>query len=400
MDVISRFLKYVSYDTQSDEESESFPSAEKEKILAALLAQELQEMGLSDAHMDPWGYVYAHLPASAGYESVRPIGLIAHMDTSPDAPGANVSPRIVRYDGGDLPLEAEGIVIDSDSLAPYVGQEVIVTDGTTLLGADDKAGVAEIFSAVAHLIAHPEIPHGPISIAITPDEEVGRGTEHFDIDTFAAPVAYTVDGGALGEIEYENFNGASAHVHFNGFNIHPGAAKNKMKNAILFAHEFISLMPAVEIPAHTEGREGFYHIANIEGCETSADIHMIIRDHDRALFEKRKGCLADMADYMNKKHGEGTVVLDVKDSYYNMKEKIEPHMYLIDDAKAAMEAEGVTPLVIPIRGGTDGAQLSWKGLPCPNLSTGGVNFHSVREFVPVASMEAMVRILVRLVSAK
>lgn len=400
MNVVSRFLHYVSFDTQSDESSDSVPSAEKEKALGSALAEELRRLGLQDAHMDEWGCVYAHLPASPGLEYLPALGLIAHMDTSPDAPGDHVVPHIVNYTGGDLPLGAEGyITIDAASLSPYVGQELIVTDGKTLLGADDKAGIAEIVCAVAYLLEHPEISHGPLCIAFTPDEEIGRGTEHFDLKKFGASAAYTVDGGALGELEYENFNAANAHVHFTGFNIHPGEAKNKMRNAILLLQDFMSMLPPAETPAHTEGREGFYHVHSIEGTETAADLHLLIRDHDRAAFERRKDRLVVIVAYLNEKYGDGTVRLAMKDSYYNMREKIEPHMELIERAKAAMEAESVTPHIVPIRGGTDGAQLSWKGLPCPNLCTGGVNFHSVREFIPTAALETMVRILVRLVSA-
>ena len=400
MDVISRFLQYVSFDTQSDEQSSAFPSAEKEKVLGSALAEELRQLGLQDAHMDEWGYVYAHLPASPGREHLPALGFIAHMDTSPDAPGSPVAPRIVRYTGGALPLNEDGSVsIDAESLSPYCGQELIVTDGSTLLGADNKAGIAEIVSAAAHLLSHPELSHGPICLAFTPDEEIGRGTEHFDLAEFGAAAAYTVDGGALGELEYENFNAAGAHVHFSGFNIHPGEAKNKMKNAILLLQEFMAMMPPAETPAHTEGREGFYHAHRISGAEAAADLHLLIRDHDRACFERRKDRLGAIAAYLNEKYGAGTVTLSIKDSYYNMREKIEPHMELIDRAGAAMEAEGVTPRILPIRGGTDGAQLSWKGLPCPNLCTGGVNAHSVREFIPTAALETMVRILVRLACA-
>ena len=397
MDVVSRFLNYVSYDTQSAEESETFPSAEKEKRLAEALAQELHAAGLEDAFVDAWGYVYAHLPASPGCETLESVGLIAHMDTSPDAPAAQVRPQVVSYEDGDLALDAAGAVrIDAETLRPYRGQKLIVTDGSTLLGADDKAGVAEIVSAVARLAAHPEKKHGPVAVAFTPDEEIGRGTEHFDAAAFGAPVAYTVDGGALGELEYENFNAANAHVHFTGFNIHPGEAKNKMRNAILLAQEFMNLMPPAETPAHTEGREGFYHINRIEGNESAADLYLLIRDHDRTQFERRKERLAEMAAYLNGKYGDHTAVLYCKDSYYNMREKIEPRMDLIDRAREAMEAEGVAVRIVPIRGGTDGAQLSWKGIPCPNLCTGGVNFHSVREFIPVDALAAMERVLVRL----
>ncbi len=400
MNAVERFLQYVGFDTQSDEESESFPSADREKLLAAALAEELRELGLADAHVDEWGYVYAHLAAAPGYEAVPPLGLIAHMDTSPDAPGAPVRPRLVRYTSGALPLDPEGrIAIDPETLAPYAGQVLIVTDGATLLGADDKAGVAEIVSAVAWLTEHPEAAHGPVSLAFTPDEEIGRGTEHFDLETFGAPAAYTVDGGALGELEYENFNAAKACVQFRGFNIHPGEAKNKMRNAILLAQEFMNLMPPAETPAHTEGREGFYHIHRMEGNESAAELHMLIRDHDRQAFEGRKARLAEMAAYLNGKYGPETVELVVQDSYYNMREKIEPHMELIDRAAAALVAEGAEVRIVPIRGGTDGAQLSWKGLPCPNLCTGGVNFHSVREFIPAEALETMTRVLVRLLRA-
>ena len=397
MTVVERFLKYVSFDTQSDEDSMTVPSSAKQKVLGAELAAELSQMGLHGARIDEYGYVYGWLPATAGCEGVPCLGLIAHMDTSPDAPGENVQPRIVRYEEGDLPLDAEGhVFIDAVTLAPYRGRDLIVTDGTTLLGADDKAGVAEIVSAVAWLLEHPDVPHGPVALAFTPDEEIGRGTEHFDLDAFGVPAAYTVDGGALGELEYENFNAANAHVHLTGFNIHPGEAKNKMRNAILLAQEFMNLMPPAETPAHTEGREGFYRM---EGNESEADLYMLIRDHDRQNFEQRKVRLYDMVSYLNHKYGPDTAVLYVKDSYYNMREKIEPHMEMIDRAKAAMEAEGVTAKTVPIRGGTDGAQLSWKGLPCPNLCTGGVNFHSVREFIPVDALETMVKVLVRLVQA-
>ncbi|MCI5842125.1 MAG: peptidase T [Clostridiales bacterium] len=402
MDVVDRFCSYISFDTQSDENSTSCPSAEKEKRLAEALVQELQCLGLKDARMDSYGYVYARLNATPGREDVPALGLIAHMDTSPDAPGANVHPRRIRCQGGSLPLDAAGdVILDEQTLAPYVGQELIVTDGTTLLGADDKAGIAEIVSAAAYLLEHPDIPHGPICLAFTPDEEIGRGTEHFDLAAFGAPAAYTVDGGALGELEYENFNAANAHIHFTGFNIHPGEAKNKMRNAILLAQEFLSLMPPAETPAHTEGREGFFHVNRIEGNESAADLYLLIRDHDRTNFEARKEQLSRMAAYLNGKYGPDTAVLYIRDSYYNMREKIEPeHMDLIHRAAVAMEAEGVTPRIVPIRGGTDGAQLSWKGLPCPNLCTGGVNFHSVREFIPIPALETMVRILVRIAAAQ
>ena len=401
MNVVDRFLKYVSYDTQSDEHSETYPSSEKQKVLGAALAEELNHMGLHNAHMDEYGYVYGWLPASAGCEGVPCVGLIAHMDTSPSASGANVKPRIVRYEGGDLVLNDEKNIVmkaaDFESLAKYVGQELIVTDGTTLLGADDKAGVAEIFTAVEYLMAHPEVPHGRIAVCITPDEEVGGGTEHFDVPGFGAAVAYTVDGGELGELEYENFNAASASVVIHGVNIHPGSAKNKMKNSLLIGMEFANMLPPAENPAHTEGYEGFYHLGEMHGDETETRMSYIIRDHDMDKFQARKAYLGRVSDYLNAKYGKGTVELTMKDGYYNMREKIEPHMYLILRARSAMEAAGVTPMEVPIRGGTDGARLSYMGLPCPNLCTGGVNFHGVHEYIPVEALEKMVQVLVNLV---
>ena len=404
MSAAERFLRYVAYDTQSDENSTTVPSTEKQKILGAALAAELSQMGLQNAHMDDYGYVYAWLPASPGCEGVPCVGLIAHMDTSPDASGAGVKPRIVAYEGGDLVLnEEKGIVMreaEFESLARYRGQNLIVTDGTTLLGADDKAGVAEIFTAVEYLAAHPEVRHGRIAVGITPDEGVGHGADHFDGEGFGAAVAYTVDGGELGEIEYENFNAANAGVYIHGVNIHPGSAKNKMKNALLMAIEFMNMMPPAETPAHTEGYEGFYHLHAMKGDETESELHFIIRDHDREKFEERKQYLGRVAAYLNGKYGEGTVELYLKDSYYNMKEQIEPHMYLILRARAAMEKAGVTPQVVPIRGGTDGARLSYMGLPCPNLSTGGVNFHGVHEYIPVESLEKMVEVLINLVTVE
>ena len=402
MDVIERFLKYVSFDTRSDENSETVPSTEKQKVLGRYLAEELTSIGLTDAHMDDMGYVYGFLPATQGCEHLPVLGLIAHMDTSPDAEGANVKPRIVRYEGGDVCLE-NGTVIDLASfpfLSRYIGEELILTDGTTLLGADDKAGIAEIVSACAYLASHPEIPHGRIAVGFTPDEEIGRGADEFDVAGFGADFAYTVDGGELGEIEYENFNAASAKLTVKGVNIHPGSAKNRMKNALLMINEFISMLPPAETPAHTEGYEGFYHVHDLTGSETKATLAMLIRDHDRAKFEERKVFLTRLCTYLNEKWGGEHFVIEIRDSYYNMKEKIEPHPELIENAKAAMRAAGVEPMVIPIRGGTDGARLSYEGLPCPNLSTGGANFHGVRELIPVNSLRKMVEVLVELVWAK
>jgi tripeptide aminopeptidase len=402
MDVLERFLRYVSVDTQSDSESETVPSTGRQKVLGTALAAELSQIGLQNAHMDGKGYVYAWLPASAGCEGVPCIGLIAHMDTSPDLSGAEVKPRVVDYQGGDILLNAEKNIAmkaaEFESLAKYKGQQLVVTDGTTLLGADDKAGVAEILTAVEYLAAHPEIRHGRIAVGITPDEEVGRGADHFDVEGFGAAVAFTVDGGELGEIEYENFNAANAGVYIHGVNIHPGSAKGKMKNALLIALEFTALLPPAETPRHTEGYEGFYHLHRMEGNESEASLHLLIRDHDRERFEGKKTYLKRCADFLNKKYGALTVEMAVKDSYYNMKEKIEPHMYLIHRAKAAMKKAGVEPNVTPIRGGTDGARLSYMGLPCPNLSTGGANFHGRNEYIPVRSLEKMVEVLVHLVN--
>ena len=400
MNAVERFLKYVTYDTQSDENSTTVPSTAKQKVLGEALAAELSQMGLQGAHLDQYGYVYAWLPATPGCEGVPCMGLIAHMDTSPDAPGANVKPRIVRYTGGDIVLnEEKGLVMkeaDFESLSKYRGQDLIVTDGTTLLGADDKAGVAEILSAVEYLTAHPEIPHGRIAVGITPDEEVGQGADHFDVEGFGAAVAYTVDGGELGEIEYENFNAAGAVVTVHGVNIHPGSAKNKMKNALLIAHDYVGLLPPAETPAHTEGYEGFYHLNRISGDETQAVLHYIIRDHDRAKFEARKNAMLRAADYLNQQYGAGTVEVALKDQYYNMKEQIEPHMYLILKARAAMESIGITPMEVPIRGGTDGARLSYMGLPCPNLFTGTHNGHGRFEYVVAEHLELIPQMLLGL----
>ncbi len=400
MSVLDHFLSFVAYDTRSDENSESVPSTEKQKILGAFLAQNLQKMGLKNAKMDDFGYVYGYLPPSNG-GNLPDLGLIAHMDTSPDVSGKDVRPRIVTYNGGDIELGHGATIREKEfpNLARYVGQDLIVTDGSTLLGADDKAGVAEIFAAIEYLVAHPEVKHRGVAVCIIFDEEIGRGADHFDFSLFPAKVAYTVDGGELGEIEYENFNGAGVKLTVHGVNIHPGSAKNKMKNAVLMANQFISMLPAHETPSHTEGYEGFYHVNGIEGDESQAVVHMIIRDHDRENFEARKQFVTNLVDYLNGVWGECSFALDMKDSYYNMKEMILPHMELIDNAKAAMLAVGVDPQIIAIRGGTDGARLSYEGLPCPNLSTGGANFHSIHEFIPVRSLEKMVEVLLELLKA-
>ena len=398
MNVLDRFLKYVSFPTASCEDSETVPSTERQTVLARFIADELSAMGLSDAGVDGCGYVYAVLPATPGMENAEPIGFVSHMDTSPDAPGENIKAKKILYRGGDIDLgERVMRVSDFPVLSKYEGRELIVTDGSTLLGADDKAGVAEIVGMCEYFVTHPEAAHRTVYICFTPDEEIGRGADHFDYDRFGAKVAYTVDGGELGEIEYENFNAAAAVVKVHGINIHPGSAKNKMKNAALLAAEFINRLPAAETPAHTEGYEGFYHVSDICANETEAVISMIIRDHDREKFEKRKAFVKNLCEYLNGVYGDGTFEAFVSDSYYNMKEKIAPHMELIERAKEAMKQAGAEPLIVPIRGGTDGARLSWEGnVPCPNLSTGGVNFHSVYEFIPADALDTMRDVLVNL----
>ena len=404
MTVIDRFLKLVSYPTTSDERSETCPSTPRQLALAEELVRQMQDMGIADAHVDADGYVYGTIPANCE-KDIPVYGLIAHMDTAPDAPGENIRARVTEaYDGGDVVLNEEKHIVLSPEEYPQlknaVGKRLIVTDGTTLLGADDKAGVAEIVTACEYLLAHPEVPHRAIAVCFTPDEEVGKGADHFDPEKFPAQVAYTVDGGELGEIEYENFNAAAVTLTVEGVNIHPGSAKNKMKNAILLANQFISLLPAAEAPAHTEGYEGFYHVTDLAGNESQVVLHAIIRDHDLEKFNARKAFVERLVDYLNARWGQGTFRLEMRDSYYNMKEKIRPHMELIENAKAAMEAVGVEPVIVPIRGGTDGARLSWeRDIPCPNLCTGGANFHGVHEFIPVPSMEKMVQVLVELVKA-
>ena len=398
MNVSERFLKYVSFGTNSDEESPACPSTESQLVLGRYLAQELEEIGLTEVGIDENGYVYGVLPASVGRENDPSIGFIAHMDTSPAVSGDNIKPQIVEYNGGDIKLnETESIKLSEfPYLEKYVGCKIITTDGTTLLGADDKAGIAEIFTACEYLIAHPEISHGRIAVCITPDEEIGRGADRFDLKRFDCDWGYTIDGGELGEIEYENFNAASAKITVHGVNIHPGSAKNKMKNASLLAAEFINMLPAAETPAHTEGYEGFYHLCGMSGDETLAKLQYIIRDHDMEKFNAKKDFVANLVKYLNSIYGEGTFEAEIRDSYYNMREKILPFMHIIDNAVEAMKANGVEPIIVPIRGGTDGARLSFEGLPCPNLSTGGANFHGIHEFVPVESMEKMVDVIVAL----
>ncbi len=389
MTAIDRFLTYVTFDTTSDEASETCPSTAKQLILADYLVKELKDIGITDAMRDENGYVYGHVPASAGMENEPKIGLIAHMDTSPDVSGKDVKPQIITFDGTNAPM------VDKR----YVGEQLIVTDQTTLLGADDKAGVAEIIAACDVLMKDAAIKHGQISICFTPDEEIGRGADKFDFERFDAVYAYTVDGGELGGIECENFNAASVKLAVHGVNTHPGSAKNKMRNAILFLHEFIALLPPAETPAHTEGYEGFYHINAVEGDETTASLHMLIRDHSDEMFEKRKAFVADTVRYLGGKYGENTFDLTITDSYRNMRVIIDKYPEIVARAENAMRACGVTPEITAIRGGTDGARLSFEGLPCPNLSTGGMGFHSIYEAIPVKALEKMTEVLVKLVSA-
>lgn len=397
-----RFLNYAAMDTQSVEDAECFPSSDTQKNLARLLVDEMKAMGIADAHMDEYGYVYGTIPSNTEKSDVPVIGFIAHMDTAPDMMGRGVKPKIVQnYDGNDIILNEEKNIVMKTSmfehLTNYVGQDLIVTDGTTLLGADNKAGIAEIMSLAEFIINNPQIKHGTIKIGFTPDEEVGRGADYFDVKKFGADFAYTVDGGMLGEIEYENFNAASAKIKVNGTNIHPGSAKNKMKNSILIAMEFQSMLPPFENPANTDNYEGFNHLNDIAGSVEQTKLNYIIRDHDLKKFNAKKEMFVKIADFLNYKYGENTVVLDIKDSYFNMKEKILPHMHIIDSVKLAMEKSGVVPILVPIRGGTDGARLSYMGLPCPNLCTGGHNFHGKYEYIPVQSMEKVVEILIELV---
>lgn len=396
--VVERLIKYVKFDTKSDENSNTIPSTANQLVLAKELVKELQELKLADVSVDSNGYVMATLPANID-KKVPTIGFIAHMDTSPDMSGTNVNPKFIEnYDGKDIKLNDEVTLstVDFPELKDYVGETLITTDGTTLLGADDKAGIAEIMTAVEYLVNHPEVPHGTIKIGFTPDEEVGRGAHHFDVEKFNADFAYTMDGGAIGELEYENFNAAAAKVTISGRNVHPGYAKNKMVNSVLIANEFISMMPENETPQTTEGYEGFYHLNSIEGNVEKTVLSYIIRDFDKASFENRKQFIKDVTDKLNKKYGN-KIAIEIKDQYRNMKEKIEPVKYVVDNAVKAMEAVGVKPLVRPIRGGTDGATLSFMGLPTPNIFAGGLNFHGKFEYVPVSSMEKAVEVILKLV---
>ena len=400
MNLVDRFLHYVSFDTQSDELTNLTPSTPGQMLFAQKLAEELERIGLTEVTLDDNGYLMASLPSNID-KDVPVVGFIAHLDTSPDMSGRHVSPRIVKnYDGKDIELCAEEDIVLKPSEFPelhhYIGQDLIVTNGKTLLGADDKAGIAEIVTAMEYLLKHPEIKHGKIRIAFNPDEEIGKGAHKFDVKAFGADWAYTMDGGEVGELEFENFNAASAKVIIKGRNVHPGYAKDKMINSLRVANEFVSLLPTDEVPECTDGYQGFYHLIGMTGEVEQTTISYIIRDHDRAKFEACKENMKKWAEIINKKYGEGTVTLELKDQYYNMREKIEPVMHIIDIAFKAMEEAGVTPKVKAIRGGTDGAQLSFKGLPCPNIFAGGLNFHGRYEFVPIQSIEKAMKVVVKI----
>ena len=400
MTAIERFLKYVTFDTQSDETTGTTPSTEKQMEFAKYLKAELEDLGLKDITLDDNGYLFATLPSNVD-RPIPVVGFIAHLDTSPDMSGAGVKPRIVeKYDGSDIVLCAEDNIVLSPrnfpELLDHVGEDLIVADGHTLLGADDKAGIAEIVGAMAYLIEHPEIKHGDIRIGFNPDEEIGLGAHKFDVEKFGAKWAYTMDGGEVGELEFENFNAASAVVQVKGLNVHPGYAKNKMVNSLLVANEFVSMLPEDEVPAATEGYEGFFHLVGMEGEVEHTSLTYIIRDHDREKFEARKSLMLECAGKLNGKYGEGTVEVVLKDQYYNMRQQVEPLMHIIDLAFAAMQESGVEPKVKAIRGGTDGAQLSFKGLPCPNIFAGGLNFHGRYEFVPVQSIEKAMKVVAKI----
>jgi len=397
--IIDRFLGYVKIDTQSDPNSETTPSTEKQWYLADALAEELEEIGMEEITIDDNAYIMATLPSNIDAD-VPAIGFISHFDTSPDFSGTDVNPQIIEnYDGKDIVLNViENIVLSPDyfeDLLQYKGQTLITTDGTTLLGADDKAGITEIITAMEYLVDHPEIKHGKIRVGFTPDEEIGRGAHHFDVKKFGAEWAYTIDGSQVGELEYENFNAAGAKVIIKGKSVHPGYAKNKMVNAISIASEFLSILPPEETPQNTEARQGFFHIHHVKGEIELAEFELIIRDHDLGQFEKRKQLLRDITEKLNEIHGE-CINLEIKDQYFNMREKVEPVIHIVEIAKEAMEAVGVTPIMKPIRGGTDGSQLSYMGLPCPNIFAGGHNFHGKYEYVPVESMQKAVEVIVKI----
>lgn len=399
MNIVERFLNYVSFDTQSSEETGTTPSTEKQRVFAEYLKEELIREGLQDVELDELGYLYATLPSNTE-KQVPTIGFIAHMDTSPDASGKNVKPRIVpQYDGADIVL-SEGIVTSPSKfpeLLAHKGEDLIVTDGTTLLGADDKAGIAEIVQAMVYLQQHPEIKHGKIRVGFNPDEEIGQGAHHFNVEKFGCDFAYTMDGSEVGEIEFENFNAASAKITINGCSVHPGYAKDKMVNAARIATELVGMLPADETPETTEGYEGFFHLTGLNGTCEKAQLSFIIRDHDREYFESRKAEMQEVVDSINEKYGN-IATLELKDQYYNMREMVEPKMHIIDIAKQAISEAGMTPKVKAIRGGTDGAQLSFKGLPCPNIFAGGLNFHGPHEFCPVQSLEKAMMTVVNICS--
>ena len=399
--ILDRFLRYVSVDTQSDENSESQPSSAKQLDLLRMLRDELTAMGV-EATLDEYGYVMATLPSNID-RKVPVVGFIAHVDTSPDASGANVRPQIIEnYDGGDIALKGvPGLFLkpsEFPELLAHKGETIITTDGTTLLGADDKAGVTEIMNAVQYMVEHPEFKHGEIKIGFTPDEEIGRGLVKFDVKKFGAEYAYTMDGGEVGELEFENFNAASAKIHIQGRNVHPGYAKGKMKNAILIGMELNSLLPVQQRPEFTEGYEGFFHIISFKGSVEEADFGYIIRDHDRAKFEEKKEVIGKCVAFINEKYGEGTASLEVKDQYYNMRQQVEPYYFIVEKAVKAMEMEGIEARIQPIRGGTDGANLSFKGLPCPNIFAGGLNFHGKMEFAPLESIEKASKVVLNIIS--
>ncbi|MBR6632620.1 MAG: peptidase T [Alistipes sp.] len=399
MDLKERFLKYVSFDTQSDERSETFPSTDKQKVLLSYLKEELETIGLKEVTMDEYGYVMATLPATKGYENVPTIGFISHVDTAPDMSGAGVKPHIVEnYNGKDILLGGDVWlrVEEFPELSFFKGHTLIHTDGTTLLGADDKAGVAEIVTAMEWLVAHPEMPHGKIRVGFTPDEEIGRGVDYFDVKRFAADFAYTMDGGMEGELEYENFNAAGAKIHISGRNVHPGMAKNKMINAIDIATELNGMLPASERPQYTEHYEGFFHCVGIQGSVEEAELSYIIRDHSSEKFEAKKQLMWDVVNFLQRKYGEKVLTLTLKDQYYNMRKMVEPHPQVIEKAKRAMIEAGVKPQVKPIRGGTDGSRLSFMGLPCPNLFTGGMNFHGRYEYASLTTMHRAMNTIINL----
>ncbi|HBW13024.1 MAG TPA: peptidase T [Proteiniclasticum sp.] len=400
MSVVDKLIKYVKYETTSDENSVTVPSTEGQRVLVEELKRELEALGLETA-LDENGYLFGFLRNNTG-KNLKKLGLLAHVDTSPDMSGKNVNPRILPYEGGDIVLNEELQIVMKESdfpqLKEYVGENLLVTDGTTLLGADDKAGVAEIMEVLEYLFHNPEVPHGDLHVAFTPDEEIGRGPHHFDVEAFGAEIAYTMDGGPVGELEYENFNAASAKVTVKGRNVHPGTAKDKMKNSIFVAMEYADAFDRKDTPEHTEGYEGFFHLNDIEGDVEETSMYYIIRDFFEDTFEGRKVKMMEAASVLNEKYGEGTVTVEIKDQYKNMRTMVEPHMYLIEHAKKAMEMAGVKPIIKPIRGGTDGAQLSYMGLPCPNLFTGGENYHGRFEFISVESMEKAVAVLKNLIS--